>query len=106
VLHVPDVEATARYYRDTLGFNWDFGDQNYAVVWRDNSAIHFVRAESAPTGLHLFQWVRDVESYNEEIVSRGANVTAPPETRSYGIRELSIRDINGIEIVFGQEIDD
>jgi hypothetical protein len=106
VLHVPNVEATARYYRDVLGFNWDFGDNNYAVVWRDNSAIHFVRDELTPTGVHLFQWVRDVDSYHEEIAGRGADTTAAPESRSYGIRELSVRDINGIEIVFGQEIDD
>ena len=33
VLHVPNVEATARYYRDVLGFTYDFGDDTYAVVW-------------------------------------------------------------------------
>jgi predicted enzyme related to lactoylglutathione lyase len=43
VLHVADVEATAAFYRDVLGFTWDFGDETYAVVWRDNSTIHFVR---------------------------------------------------------------
>src|SRR5947208_16799462 len=43
VLHVADVEATAAFYRDVLGFTWDFGDETYAVVWRDNSAIHDVR---------------------------------------------------------------
>ena len=43
VLHVPDVKASATFYRDVLGFTWDFGDETYAVVWRDNSAIHFVR---------------------------------------------------------------
>ena len=29
VLHVPDVLATAAYYRDVLGFTWDFGDEDY-----------------------------------------------------------------------------
>ena len=43
VLHVADVEASAAFYRDVLGFTWDFGDETYAVVWRDNSAIHFAR---------------------------------------------------------------
>ncbi|HZM22840.1 MAG TPA: hypothetical protein VFC02_13915, partial [Anaerolineales bacterium] len=37
-LYVPDVKATAKYYRDVLGFQWDYGDDDYAVVWRDNSA--------------------------------------------------------------------
>jgi hypothetical protein len=39
VLHVGDVKATAAFYRDVLGFTWDFGDERYAVVWRDNSAF-------------------------------------------------------------------
>ena len=28
VLHVADVEATAAFYRDVLGFTWDFGDEH------------------------------------------------------------------------------
>jgi catechol 2,3-dioxygenase-like lactoylglutathione lyase family enzyme len=105
VLHVPDVEATARYYRDVLGFTWDFGDEIYAVVWRDNSAIHFVRDERTPAGVHLFQWVRDVDAYHDEIAKRGAEVASNPANQPYGIRELAVRDINGISVVFGQDVD-
>jgi predicted enzyme related to lactoylglutathione lyase len=105
VLHVPDVEATARYYRDVLGFIWDFGDDTYSVVWRDNSAIHFVKDDRAPSGVHLFQWIRDVDAYHKEIVNRGAEITGAPTDQPYGIRELAVRDINGIGIVFGQDID-
>ena len=43
VLQVPDVAASATFYRDVLGFTWDFGDDDYAVVWRDNSAIHLAK---------------------------------------------------------------
>ena len=100
VLHVPDVKATAAYYRDVLGFEWDFGDEEYSVVWRDNSAIHFARDDRGPTGIHLFQWVRDVDSYYREIVDRGAEVIAEPTDRGYNIRELSVRDPNGIEVIF------
>ena len=62
VLHVADVEATAAFYRDVLGFAWDFGDETYAVVWRDNSAVHFVRGDESPKGVHLFQWIKDVDA--------------------------------------------
>jgi predicted enzyme related to lactoylglutathione lyase len=105
VLHVPDVEGTARYYRDVLGFTWDFGDETYSVVWRDNSAIHFVKDDRKPAGVHLFQWVRDVDAYHEEIARRGARVASAPADQPYGIRELAIRDINGIDVVFGQDIE-
>jgi len=105
VLHVRDVATTASYYRDVLGFTWDFGDNAYSVVWRDNSAIHFVKDDRSPTGIHLFQWVRDVDAYYREIVDRGAEITNGPTNQPYGIRELTVRDINGVEVIFGQDID-
>ena len=105
VLHVADVAATTAFYRDVLGFTSDFGDETYAVVWRDNSAIHFVRDSGRPTGVHLFQWVKDVDAYHKEIVGRGAVVTMAPTDQPYGIRELGLRDVNGVAIVFGQDID-
>jgi predicted enzyme related to lactoylglutathione lyase len=105
VLHVPDVEATARYYRDVLGFTWDFGDESSSVVWRDNSAIHFMKDETAPSGIHLFQWVRDVDAYHDEIAKRGAQIASTPTNQPYGIREFATTDINGIRVVFGQDIE-
>lgn len=105
MLHVPDVSATAAFYRDRLGFTWDFGDDAYAVVWRDNSAIHFVKDEDGPRGVHSFQWVKDVDAYYREIVARGASVAAEPADQPYGVREFGLRDINGVGIVFGQDIE-
>jgi predicted enzyme related to lactoylglutathione lyase len=105
VLHVPDVVGTAAFYRDVLGFTWDFGDETYAVVWRDNSAVHFVKDNTSPRGIHLFQWVKDVDGYYKEIVERGAAVTKEPSDQPYGIREFGVSDINGVGIVFGQDIE-
>ena len=74
-------------------------------MWRDNSAIHFVRDESGAQGVHLFQWVKDVDAYYKELVDRGATVEAAPADQPYGIREFGVCDINGVGIVFGQEIE-
>ena len=106
VLHVRDVGRTAAFYRDVLGFTWDFGDDTYAVVWRDNSAVHFVRDDASPAGIHLFQWVKDVDTYYKEVLDRGANVANEPGTQPYGIREFALTDINGVRIVFGQDIEE
>jgi predicted enzyme related to lactoylglutathione lyase len=105
VLHVPDVKAAAAFYRDVLGFTWDFGDESYAVVWRDNTAIHFVMDAQAPSGVHLFQWVRDVDAYFKEIRGRGAVVASEPADQPYGLREFGVQDLNGVRIVFGQDIE-
>jgi len=105
VLHVHDVLAATNYYKEILGFTSDFGNEDYAVVWRDNSAIHFVKSDQSPSGVHLFQWVRDVDACYREVRGRGAEITVEPEDRPYGVRDFSVCDPNGISIIFGQDID-
>jgi predicted enzyme related to lactoylglutathione lyase len=69
-----------------------------------NSAILFVRGDGRPGGVHLFQWVRDVDAYHREIVDRGAEVIEEPADRPYNSRDFTIRDPNGVSIVFGQDL--
>jgi catechol 2,3-dioxygenase-like lactoylglutathione lyase family enzyme len=104
VLHVPDVMAMADYFRDVLGFHCDFGDANYAVVWRDNSAVHFEHGTSDPTGVHLFQWIHDVDACHAEVTARGAEIVAAPADRAYGLRDFAVMAPGKLTIVFGQEI--
>jgi catechol 2,3-dioxygenase-like lactoylglutathione lyase family enzyme len=105
VLHVRDVMAMAGYFRDVLGFRFDFGDDRYAVVWRDNSAVHFLKAPQDPTGIHLFQWIRDVDGYLAEISTRGANITSGPVNTDYGTREFTVTGPAGLNIIFAQDHD-
>lgn len=107
VLLVPDVPATAAFYRAILGFKTDPGTEtpDYSVVWRDNAALHLARGGHAPTGVRLFFWVRDVNLLYDEVTARGATIDVPIGTRSYGIRDFSIRDPNGVVVVLGQDWD-
>jgi predicted enzyme related to lactoylglutathione lyase len=107
LLLVPDVPATADFYRRILGFrsDADAATPAYCVVWRDNAAVHLASGEHAPTGVRIFFWVRDVNALYEEVVQRGAVIAVPIETRSYGIRDFSILDPNGVLIVVGQDWD-
>lgn len=103
VLQVTDVLETTNYYRDMLGFNCDYVNAEYGIVWRDNSAIHFARSAESPTGVRLFNWLNNVDSYYDEIKSRGANITVDIGNRDYGIRDFTIDDINSVMIDFGQD---
>ena len=107
VLLVPDVSATAAFYRRILGFKSDPGTETpqYTVVWRDNAALHLAKGEHAPTGVRLFFWVRDVDALYEEAISRGVAIDVPIGTRPYRVRDFSIRDPNGIVVVLGQDWD-
>ena len=57
----------------------------------------------SPNGVHLFVWVRDVDTYYKEIVQRGVKAEMEPTTQPYGIREFMVKDVNGVAIVFGQD---
>ena len=107
VLMVPDVPATAAFYRKILGFRSDPGADGpeYTVVWRDNAAVHLAKGDHAPMGVRLFLWVRNVNALYDEVVRQGAAIDVPIGTRSYGIRDFSIRDPNGVVIVLGQDWD-
>lgn len=105
LLSVPDVAATADFYRRTLGFTTDPDGEtpDYSVVWRDNAAVHLAKGKQAPTGVRIFFWVKDVDALHAEVTGRGAAIAVPIGTRPYGIRDFSIRDPNGVEVVFGQD---
>jgi catechol 2,3-dioxygenase-like lactoylglutathione lyase family enzyme len=107
VLLVPDVPATAAFYRRILGFRSDPGTETpeYTVVWRDNAALHLAKGEHAPKGVRLFFWVRDVNALYEEALRRGVAIDVPIGTRPYRLRDFSIRDPNGVEVVLGQDSD-
>ena len=107
LLLVPDVPATAAFYRSVLGFRSDPGTETseYTVVWRDNAAVHLARGARPPTGVRIFFWVKDVNALYDAVRGAGAAIVAPIETRPYGIRDFSFRDPNGVIVVLGQDWD-
>jgi catechol 2,3-dioxygenase-like lactoylglutathione lyase family enzyme len=107
VLSVPDVPATAEFYRRILGFRSDPEGESpeYTVVWRDNAAVHLASGGQPPQGVRLFFWVRDVNTLYEEVLRRGVAIEVPIGTRPYGIRDFGIRDPNGVMVVLGQDWD-
>jgi predicted enzyme related to lactoylglutathione lyase len=107
LLLVPDVPATADFYRRILGFRTDAGVEtpDYSVVWRDNAAVHLAKGERAPTGVRIFFWVKDVDALYADVTGRGAVITVPIGTRPYRVRDFAIRDPKGVEVVCGQDWD-
>ena len=105
VLHVKDPQASAEFYRDKLGFNFDFAMDGYSIVWRDNSAIHFSQGPVEVAGMAIFQWVVDVDAYYAELKSRHVTLERDIGDQPYGVREFSVIDLNGISVVFGQDLE-
>jgi len=119
---VPDLVRTAEYYRDVLGFQiagyWDGESVSqapktppvFAIVWRDQVQVFFsradqpeVRAKPAEGAPDAYLRVTGIDALAEEFRTRGADMLDGPEDRSYGQRELVVKDCNGLILCFGED---
>jgi catechol 2,3-dioxygenase-like lactoylglutathione lyase family enzyme len=119
---VPDVVQTAEYYRNVLGFEiagyWD-GERAsletdpppvFGIVQRDQVQVFFNRsvATSVRTGraagaYDAYLRVTGLDALAAELRARGADIVNGPLGRSYGQRELVVRDCNGLVLALGED---
>jgi hypothetical protein len=84
----------------------------YAMVRRGNAEIHFGKADGERTqrnedvrrglGTDAYIFVSDINSLHAELSGRGVEIVEGPIKRIYDCVEITIRDCNGFQIVFGQ----
>jgi len=110
VLAVRDLDKSAAYYRDVLGFaiGWE-KSSDWRLAERDRVRIMLGHcpADMPPAEVGSHNWfgyleVDDVDALHTEITARGANST-PPADRPYGMREIVVTTGDGHRIVFGQD---
>jgi uncharacterized protein (DUF433 family)/catechol 2,3-dioxygenase-like lactoylglutathione lyase family enzyme len=112
ILPVSDVERTAAFYRDKLGFSVSFICPGTWVVLRRGSVeIHLEqsgRSNNLPSGEKGGVSIRvtDVEALCAELQQRGAPFDQGPMNQEYGHRDFSIIDPNGYRLRFWQPLDD
>ena len=119
---VADVAQTTEYYQSVLGFHivgyWN-GERAsldtspppvFGIVGRDQIQVFFHRADGAPvrTGraagaYDVYLRVTVLDALAAELRGRGADILDGPKQRSYGQRELVVRDCNGLSLAFGEE---
>ena len=111
VLAVPDIEKSAAYYRDVLGFRVQWEEAgDWRLIERDGVRVmlgHCPR-DMRPSELGSHSWfgyleVDDVDALHAEFVARGAASTSPQDTH-YGMREIVVTTVDGHRIAFGQEV--
>ncbi len=110
VLAVADLDKSAAYYRDVLGFQvrWEEAS-DWRLIERDDVRVMLGHCPSdiRPSALGSHNWfgyleVDDVDALHAEITARGATCS-PPKATHYGMREIVVTTVDGHRIVFGQE---
>jgi uncharacterized glyoxalase superfamily protein PhnB len=98
ILRVKNMTAAIDYYVGKLGFQkkWDWGDPpDFACVARDEVELFFsLNAQGAP-GMWLSIFVQDIDALYETYKQTGAIIRQPPADYPWGIREMTIEDLDG-----------
>ena len=117
ILWTKDLESTIRFYRDILGFTARSNFPNFVSLHKGEVNIMFIvpqePEECGPNGeefFHLplltgslFIQMTDVDEY-WSLVRDKVKVKTSLADREYFMRDFSILDNNGYELVFGQDI--
>lgn len=114
-MHVPDLDAAVRFFRDLLGFEVHvYRDADYAYVEREGCAVRLrqnIGDDGAPPGNRRFAYyidVRDVDALYAELKPKldalpKGDVHGPAD-KPYGQRELLILAPDGNVFAFGHVI--
>ncbi len=107
MLPVADVAASARYFRDFLGFEIDFLEGDPPVHGRvkqgdgtygDRIYIHLSKAAPEavrPSGELRIHLGHDVDGLFDAYRALGVAVVFPPISQPWGLREFAVHEING-----------
>jgi catechol 2,3-dioxygenase-like lactoylglutathione lyase family enzyme len=111
VLAVRDLDRSAAYYRDVLGFRilWEDG-ADWRLAERDGVRLMLGHCPDEKPAAEIFphNWfgyleTDDVGALRTELVSRGADCSEPKD-QPYGMREIIVTTPDGHRFVFGQEM--
>lgn len=120
ILWTKDLDQTIRFYETVLGFKGKTNFPNFVSLTRELVEIMFVVPQEEPedctdpdnktpffpkpvlTG-SIFIYTKNVDELWESVKDK-ATIKDPIANRSYQMRDFSILDNNGYELVFGQDI--
>jgi GNAT superfamily N-acetyltransferase/uncharacterized glyoxalase superfamily protein PhnB len=107
ILAVSDVIGAVRYYADVLGFGdeWTWGEPPDfgGVRWGKVSVMFCLQSELAARVAghqHAFV-VEGIDALHALHHRNGAEIISPLEAKPWGLREYTVRDLNGYHLRFG-----
>jgi catechol 2,3-dioxygenase-like lactoylglutathione lyase family enzyme len=109
VIAVPDLERSARFYRDVLGFEVrEAGDPGWRFFLRDACLIMAGECRDALPATELgdhsyfaYLEVDDIDRLHEDVVAKGAALIKELRDEPWGMREFGVRTVDGHRIMFG-----
>ncbi len=113
VIAVPDLNSSADYYRDTLGFSvHEIGDPGWRIFKRGTFQVMAGHCPDATppteTGDHSYFAYVHLKNANllyEEYQKKDIQWIKTLQDEPWGMREFGIRTLDGHRIMFGQPLE-
>jgi len=102
ILRVQDIEASRRYYIQTLGFSVDWDAGAMISVSRDGKSIMLCEGEQGQPGTWLWIGVEDADVIFAEFSAKGARIRNLPQNFSWAY-EFAVEDPDGHVLRVGSE---
>lgn len=116
VLPVADINQTADYYVNTLGFTENFRQNtpegqsiNSQLTFEDSTLMLNLNPEKAKLeGGGVYLWIRlfqrNIDEYYNNLINADVNVAEPISDQFWGDRSFVIKDCNNFFLAFNQKI--
>lgn len=104
LLQPVDFERSLRFYSDTLGLHvyreWGRGSTKGVVFFLGGGFLDgSSRTGTCESVVGLWLQVRDVDAVGRELQEAGVDIIELPTDKPWGLREMQIRDPDGLRIV-------
>lgn len=112
VIAVNDLERSARYYRDVLGFEiheigdpgWRFFVRDACFIMAGHCADALPAAELGDHSYFAYVVVDGIDQFYAEVVAKGAALIKKLRNEPWAMREFGIRTVDGHRIMFGSPV--
>jgi predicted enzyme related to lactoylglutathione lyase len=112
VIAVQDLEASAAFYRDVLGFSIrEFGDPGWRLFVRDGCEIMAGECPDSvsarETDVHsyfAYLVVEDARALHTKVTGAGGEIVKALADEPWGMREFGLRTVDGHRIMIGQKL--
>jgi predicted enzyme related to lactoylglutathione lyase len=100
-----DFERSFRFYAETLGLHvyreWSSGSTRGVVFFLGGGFLELSGSSrtGASESVGLWLQVRDVDAVGHELEEAGVDIIELPADKPWGLREMQIRDPDGLRIV-------
>jgi predicted enzyme related to lactoylglutathione lyase len=105
LLRPTDFERSFRFYAECLGLHvyrqWSSGSTRGVVFFLGGGFLELSGSSRTGTSESIGMWlqVRDVNVAGRELEEAGVDIIEPPTDKGWALRELQIRDPDGLRIV-------